>query len=344
MALAAIAFCVGAMAYYINKGYAILRPASRTDELSATASQKGIEIAVPSPSAAKPSAQQPKARVQLADAHRPAAIAPAPERVLPTPTPIAAQAPLMETAKSHPFDFSRTLILEETGSFDENNDKDFWLNSGGMLIVGNGIAKTLQGDVLAANRWNGIYAKSNPIDTDNGLHPQNLFRLVTTGTWTNYMQEAYFRITGDHFSASENRDGHNGLLFFNRYKDDGQTLYYAGLRVDGNAIIKKKLHGTYYTMASKELFAGEYDRSSNPNLLPHNAWIGIRTIVNNNADGSVTVRLYTDLGRTGTWKLALEARDDGEPYGPAPILDAGHGGIRTDFMDVEIAGYKLSAL
>ena len=38
------------------------------------------------------------------------------------------------------------------------------------------------------------------------------------------------------------------MLLFNRYQD-GQTLYYGGVRVDGAAVIKKKLAGVYTTLA-----------------------------------------------------------------------------------------------
>ena len=118
----------------------------------------------------------------------------------------------------------------------------------------------------------------------------------------------------------------------NRYQN-GNNLYYAGIRVDGNAIIKKKLNGKYYTLASSKIFPGTYNRISNPNLLPKNKWIGLKTEVTN-VNGKVNIKLYVDEGRTGNWVLVLDKTDSGGRFG-TPITSAGYGGIRTDFMDVE---------
>jgi len=45
-----------------------------------------------------------------------------------------------------------------------------------------------------------------------------------------------------------------------------------------------------------------------------------------------------DADGTGNWKLAAESVDDGMG---GPILESGHGGIRTDFMDVEFRDYDI---
>ena len=124
---------------------------------------------------------------------------------------------------------------------------------------------------------------------------------------------------------------------------DGQSLYYTGVRVDGSAIIKKKLNGKYYTMAEiKGIYPGGYDRASNPNLLPKNKWIGLRSEVTNES-GKVRIKLFLDKGWTGEWQLVAEALDDGIKYG-APITNEGFGGIRTDFMDVEFENFRLRDL
>jgi hypothetical protein len=154
-------------------------------------------------------------------------------------------------------------------------------------------------------------------------------------------QKGYFKIAKDNLSESTNREGHNGLLFFNRYQN-GQNLYYTGLRVDGNAVIKKKLNSTYYTLVLNKVFAGEYNRTTNPNLLPHNTWIGLKSVVTNNSNGSVSIKLYMDNGNTGTWTLVAEAVDSGQ--NGAPITAAAAAGVRTDFMDVELTRYSLKAL
>ena len=39
-------------------------------------------------------------------------------------------------------------------------------------------------------------------------------------------------VEADHFSTSPNRNSSNGVLLMSRYSDSGDTLYYAGMRVD----------------------------------------------------------------------------------------------------------------
>ena len=120
---------------------------------------------------------------------------------------------------------------------------------------------------------------------------------------------------------------------------DGNNFYYAGVRTDGTAIIKKKYFGTYYTLSSKKIFPGVYDRGLNPNLLPKDKWIGIRSEVKN-VNGESIIKLYMDENKNNNWILILEARDYKKSQG-YPILSSGYTGIRTDFMDVEFDDYKL---
>jgi hypothetical protein len=126
------------------------------------------------------------------------------------------------------------------------------------------------------------------------------------------------------------------------YKDAGQTLYYAGVRVDGTAVIKKKYQGTYYTMAQQKVFPGTYVGSQdNQNLIPHGQWLGLRSDTQNNTDGSVSITLYLQEPGQTTWTKLLTAIDHGQ-YGATPaIVTAGFTGIRTDFMDVDIRSFRL---
>ncbi len=237
--------------------------------------------------------------------------------------------------------FHVTGTLYETSSSGESTSPYWWLNSGAKLRIEDGVGKTVQGNLPANDKWRLLYARTNPLDTDNGYHPQNLFRLVTRSIWGNVREEAYFKVNKDNLSSSPNRDGHNGLLLMSRYQDSGQTLYYTGVRVDGAAVIKRKFKGSYTTLASKKILSnslGSYDKVRNPNLIPKNTWVGIRSEVKDNADGSANVRLYTDVGQKGIWTLALEVRDT------SPIRTSGYGGIRTDFMDVEFDEYRLTAI
>lgn len=239
--------------------------------------------------------------------------------------------------------FSVNGVLDEAGKMEISINHNWWLNSGAYFISEEGIAKTVQGELKEENEWRKLYAKNNPRDTDNGFHPQNIFRLVTRDSWMDFRQEAYFRIAKDNKSASEYRNDSNGLLFFNRYQD-GDNLYYTGIRVDGYAVIKKKTKGKYFTMAYSQVFSGKYDRETSFNLLPHGSWIGLRSEVVNENDESVSIKLFIDKAKNGNWELIAEAKDDGKRYGGKAILNEGYAGIRTDFMDVEFDDYKIEEL
>jgi hypothetical protein len=241
-------------------------------------------------------------------------------------------------------DSSPIKQIEETGSISASRDSNWWLNSGGRISTLGSLGKTIQGRLDERDKWHREYLRNNPLDTDNGDHPQNIFRLVQRGSWGNLIQQSYFQINKLNLSSSPNRNASNGLFLFNRYQS-GDDLYYTGIRVDGAVVIKKKLHGIYYTMAYKPIFDGpKYDVKNNPNLLPLNTWIGLRSEITNNQNGTVNIKLYTDINRTGNWTLALQAVDDGVNYGAAPITKPGFAGIRTDFMDVEFDGYSIRSV
>ena len=239
--------------------------------------------------------------------------------------------------------FSSSGTVEETGSMLASGSSDWWVNSGGRLILG-GTGKTVQGSLPSSDPWRLAYAVANPLDTDNGYHPQNIFRLVTRDRWKNFTQEASFRINELNLSESPNRAEHNGILFFNRYQS-GDTLYYAGIRVDGAAVIKKKKAGIYTTLAYAKVYPGTYNRTSMPNLLPVDRWIGLRSEVEDVVGGGVSIQLsLSDSTRGPGWMPILEAIDTGAAGGA--ITSEGFAGIRTDFMDVEFddyAAYPLSA-
>jgi len=232
--------------------------------------------------------------------------------------------------------------IEEAGKKSESSDKNWWVNSGGWMEISRGTGKTIEGNLSSSDKWFTRYKKNNPEDTDNGLHPQNIFRLVTRRKWQNFRQQVFFKIKNVNLSASDNRNESNGVLLFNRYQD-GDDLYYAGLRVDGYAVIKKKISGDYHTLSSKRVFSGGYDHDSNPNLLPVGKWMGIRTVVQTKKNGDVEISLFWKKKRSSKkWKLAVRCTDKGQKGNK--ITDPGYGGIRTDFMDVEFDKYRISEL
>ncbi len=245
--------------------------------------------------------------------------------------------PAAPVGSSFNYTFDSVGTLVEAGSMDDSSSPYWWLSSGAYLHLGSGVGSTIQGTLPKNDYWRRYYAQTSATDTDNGYRPQNLFRLVTRSRWQNFRQQVYFRIRRDNLSASPNRNASNGLLVMNRYQDEN-NLYYAGIRVDGAAVIKKKYRGTYYTMAYARVFPGTYNRTSNPSLLPKNLWLGLKSELRNNPDGTVRITLWVDTG-PGGWNLVFDVLDNGLAYGGPAITSSGYGGVRTDFMDVEFENY-----
>lgn len=238
----------------------------------------------------------------------------------------------------------REEIIEETGEMSHGTSPYWWLNSGARFIIHNGMGATVQRNLSRDSYWRRLYNISNPEDTDNGQHPQNIFRLLTRSTWKNQEQSVLFRVDRTVLSESSNRNESNGVLLFSRY-EDSDTLYYAGLRVDGAAVIKKKYHGVYTTLAYKNVFSlsREYDPVHSPNLIPPNTWIGIKSRVINTDNGGVHLTLYMDLSHSGQWEQVLDIVDE-PAANNTPITSAGYAGIRTDFMDVRFDDYRVNSI
>ena len=241
------------------------------------------------------------------------------------------------------YTFNSPGVLTESGTLAESTSPYWWLNSGGKLIMEGFVGKTIQGELATLDIWRIRYFLANPADTDNGYHPQNLLRLITKSSAGNQRVEALFKIEKDNWSKSPNRNASNGLLLMSRYLD-GNNLYYAGLRVDGTAIIKKKYQGSYYTIAQKEIFPGSYVEGGATNLIPHREWLGLRVENTEQQDGSVLISLFMRRNGTTSWTKILEAVDNGSSYGGQAIIEKGHAGIRTDFMDVSFESFKFEAL
>lgn len=245
-------------------------------------------------------------------------------------------------SKHEPFTYTFAVdgVLQEAGSPQESTSPYWWLNSGGLLILKDGVGRTIEGKLDPLDRWRVRYGVSSPTDTEQGAQPQNLFRLITRSQWQHPRTEVEFFIAADNRSESPNRNESNGVLFMSRYKD-ADTLYYAGVRVDGHAVIKKKYQGTYYTMAEKPIFPGEY--RPGVNLLPQEVWFALRMETVTREDG-VHITLLMRDGDSDTWVELLSTVDDGRAYGTPRIEDAGAVGIRTDFMDVRFGEVRIEEI
>ncbi len=235
------------------------------------------------------------------------------------------------------FNESGSSAIIETGHMLNSMNPQWWLSSGGYVYRRGGIATTVQGKLADKDPFRLAYAKSSPVDTDNGYRPQNLLRLVTRAKFKNFIQEVFFKIDNVNISASPNRNQSNGILFFHRYQD-ADNLYYAGIRVDGCAIVKKKINGKYYLLKSVPVYQGSYNRDTEPNLLPVNRWIGIRTEIADKADGNTEIVLYLNDNKLGLgWTKVLQVEDAGSEA--KNIMSTGFAGIRSDFMDVSFDNY-----
>lgn len=260
--------------------------------------------------------------------------------------PLVAVRGLLENASAQTADFHYRFavdgVLNESGSSAEASSPYFWLNSGGRLILDDHVGQTQQGPLPANNPWRLLYNQNNPLDTDNGYFPQNLFRLITKSTWGNVAEQVRFNIRRMNLTDTPNRDGYSGILLMSRYQS-GQTLYYAGLRQDGKSVIKKKVNGTYHTLAMDEVWPGSYHRLTNPNLIPERQWMGLK-MTTDNVPGGVKVSLYLDENDNGQWERLLEVTDTNGTGGLSAITGSGSAGIRTDYMDVIFDNYKLRNL
>ncbi len=241
------------------------------------------------------------------------------------------------------YTFNSSGTLMEAGNVLDSTSPYYWLNSGGKFVIKDGIGMTLQGSLPSSDATRLLYAKMNPLDTENGYKPQNTLRLITRNSWKDVEESLKFKIIKTNLTDTPNRDSYSGVFVFGRYSDQ-YNLYYVGLRHDGQAVIKKKIQGTYHTLAEKQVYGDEanYNRLTNPNLLPSGEWMGLRATFENLADGSVRVKMYIDRNNTGAWELVTTAIDAG--VGGAPLTHEGKAGVRTDFMDVHVDDFTLRPL
>ncbi|MEK7063844.1 MAG: hypothetical protein AAB955_04120 [Patescibacteria group bacterium] len=234
------------------------------------------------------------------------------------------------------YNFNSAGVLREAGSSLESTSPYWWLNSGAYLVIQDGVGKTVQGKLASADPFRVLYNRTNPLDTENGYYPQNLFRLVSKRTWSNAETSVTFKVNRHTMTDTPNRDGYSGVLLFARYKD-GNNLYYAGIRDDGLAVIKKKVGGTYTTLAGGQVFSGTYNRNTDSSLIPSNQWMRLALETVDQADGSVKIVLKLDKENDGTYQTVATATDKSNP-----VKGVGSSGIRTDYLDAEFDNFRVS--
>lgn len=260
-------------------------------------------------------------------------------------------------SKLNLFNINKTHALEKSNYYFDNfnidkryeevweksrNFKDkWWVNSWGYFFVKDWKWSTIQWELKKWSKMQSNYAKYKWWeDTDWWFHPQNIFRLILNKKFKNFNQLAYFKVNKYNLSDSDNRMESNWFFLFNRYIDS-DNLYYTWLRVDWNVVIKKKLKWDYYTLALAKIFKWKYDRKNNPNLIPINKWMGLRSKITNLSDDSVSIKVYTDIDNDWKWKLILNIIDTKESSWKKVINNSWYTWVRTDFMDVEIDKYYV---
>src|SRR3989344_2477980 len=73
--------------------------------------------------------------------------------------------------------FPDNLLLEESSEEVNSEDECWWLNSGAFFLVRGGIGGTIVGPLHISSKWVQLYNLSDPKDTEQGMYPQNIFRL-----------------------------------------------------------------------------------------------------------------------------------------------------------------------
>lgn len=232
--------------------------------------------------------------------------------------------------------FDQPTVIEEAPSAGASSSAGWWLNSGGRAVFSGGLGRTLQGELPRTDPWAAAYGWSR--EADYGLHPQNLFRLLTQETGTEHRQEVSIRIVATNLSAAHSREAFNGV-FLDARRVDEANAYVAGVRFDGQAVIKKQRHGVFHTLGATPVFAGRYDATTAPTLLPQGRWFSLRLTIENVDDATRLVLEIEDTARAGQWLTVLDVLDaPGGKDGP-PLGGPGRSGIRADFMDLELEDY-----
>src|SRR3989344_6468725 len=118
------------------------------------------------------------------------------------PTNISLAISAKNVTSPYLFNFNTNGSLPESGASNTSWSPYWWVNSGAYLKMVDGKGSTVLGSLPVSDPWRVLYAANNPTDTDNGYHPQNIFRLLSRSKWGDARQEAYFVIDRDNLSAS----------------------------------------------------------------------------------------------------------------------------------------------
>jgi hypothetical protein len=201
------------------------------------------------------------------------------------------------------YDFRVNGVLSEASSVTSSTSAYWWLQNGGRLILTNGVGTSL-----------------------SSVTPADPFQMLLRKVLLHSSVESYVMKKSD-LAPTVVKAGWNGISLFSRYVDE-LNYYFASIRADGYATIRKRKNGLYITLLQKKVLPGTYSLTG-PTLIPTDTWIGLRFSVDGNM-GYPRLTLHADFGRTGIWSLLGEVTDDPAKFGPA-LEGAGLNGIRSDF-------------
>jgi hypothetical protein len=181
--------------------------------------------------------------------------------------------------------------------------------------------------------WSGNVDNAVPNATSSNGTNSAIFRLNTKRFDFGDVKVSFrLLINSLHTTASTPQVDWDGIHIFLRYQSE-YSLYYASVnRRDGHVLIKKKCAGgssnggTYYTISPEV--------TGKP--IPFGSWQNVAASVQNNSNGSVTIRLY----REGI--EIVSATDSGT--GCAPIRSAGATGIRGDNANFKFDNFTVESL
>jgi hypothetical protein len=236
--------------------------------------------------------------------------------------------------------FDRDTVIEEAPRAAVSRNPRWWVSAGGRVTFAEGTAYTIQGSLPPWDPWARAYARTKPVDTEQGRRPQNVFRMVTRETGRTFRQRVSVRIRSTNLAASTERGPFSGIFLESRFLNDN-NFYVAGLRFDGQAVIKKRREAEAFTVAIAPVYPGTYDRQSNPNLLPQNRWFSIRSTIHDVPGGVRILLEIHDPALGPDWIPVLDVLDGPGGADGRPVVGAGSAGIRTDFMDVQLDDYLV---
>ncbi len=239
------------------------------------------------------------------------------------------------------YHFTTPGTVLDAPSSEKSTSLYFWLVSGSKITIAGGIGTTATGSSPAKSETRKEYAASDPVTSDGGTHPQNLFRMFLKDFVSEPSVQIYVKRIKDNLSNPANRNPYIGESLFARYQGE-DNHYYGGLRADGAVVIKKRTGSKYQTLGSKKILPGTYDKESNYDLMPLNKWIGLKLEVLDTSKGP-QLTLYTDIGKTGTWTKVLSVVDDPARFGP-PVKGAGLVGIESDFADAQFDEFLVNPI